>query len=402
MSGAVTFVITQSMLQEDIVFEREIVEKHPRRIIVTGSGVDVSYEEFSQVIDEYVSYIHDPYLFLCRDTKWGVDAMIRRWASEHNQLCWPFPLPTDSFSFGADRRQNNTLLEYCTDLIAFDDKLSYATKHIVSEARFLEVPVKLLTYSALPRYEIYTVTKAMAQALYKAKYTIVDVSRTSKHRFFVPDGQLLRKLEEERISPDTFDQNYVEMLNRGWRPAPESDAMGQEINDYWQRAVRHKRLAICSDEPYREYSHRNSFARQLRLFLQSTGHQIVDYGEYKGGAIDPVVDLVEIVRVEHKDDAKGPLSHLGGVQALLDRGMTIGAENDIADIPMIYNLTRRFSIDDGLRTGYRADQDVTGTLVDPEIVGLLEPLGYRLVRIHVTPVLEIEPGIVFFVDHRIM
>lgn len=401
MSSTVTdWVITQDMLTEDIVFEQEIANKYPRRIIVTGSGVDVSYEEFCRIIDEYVSFIHEPFLLLCRDSKWGVDAMARQWAAEHKQLCWPFPLPTDSFGFGADRRQNATLLEYCTELIAFDDKLSYATKNIVHEARYRETPVKHLTYSALPRYEIYTVTKAQATVLYKAKYTIVDVSRSSKHRVFLPDAALWRKLDEERITPDTFDQNYVDALARSWKPAADTDEAGLLANDYWQRAVRHKKIAVCSDEPYREYSHRNSFARQLRLFLLSTGQQVIDHGEYKGGEIGVTPDLVEIIRVEHKDDARGPLTHLGGVEVLTERGFSIDAQNDIADMPLIYNLTRRFSINDGLRTGYRADMDLSGTLADPEILALLAPLGYRLARFHVTPVLEVDPGIVFFVDHR--
>ena len=105
---------------------------YSKRFVVAGSRSYNNYDEFEDVMNRYVKWwgIHD-LAIISGDAAYGADAMVIRYCKENNIPYFLYPADWDKYGKRAGIIRNCEMRDACTHLLAFWDKVSKGTAHMV-------------------------------------------------------------------------------------------------------------------------------------------------------------------------------------------------------------------------------------------------------------------------------
>ena len=108
------------------------LSEYSKRVVVAGSRSYNNYEEFCTVVNRYVRWSGlDDLAFISGDAFAGPDAMIKRYCEEKNIPCFLYKANWDKFGKRAGIIRNCEMRDVCSHLLAFWDKVSRGTAHMV-------------------------------------------------------------------------------------------------------------------------------------------------------------------------------------------------------------------------------------------------------------------------------
>ena len=382
MSGEKSNWPTQLDIDDDIVPEKDIIGLYPRRVIVAGSRGYDDYENFSAILDQYLTEIEEPYILISGAASTGADALVIKYASEKGKLCWKFAADWDTYGKSAGYIRNNNMLERATHVVAFWDSKSRGTKNMIDIAHKAEIPVRIFDITSSDPVSLYTVCLDNWQSAKKLGAIVADVGNRGKLKAFMPSISLIDKFETGRIDRLTFEHTYVDQLKL--------NQTDPATSQYWEKLKTYKSIAFGTSKHSTEYCYRHILIKVVRHYLNTFGINAVDKGEiYSGYCLDS--KETELVYCIQHTRLKASY-YLSVMDHALIRARSIRSN------PLVDNLLNRTDpFNDKLffNIGHR-DRSVLDN--DILLQADLANSGFEIVERLVTPVVRESKDIVVFLD----
>jgi hypothetical protein len=127
-----------------------VLREYRTRLVVAGSRSYNNYEEFSDCMNRMIKWLGKDDLAIITGAAWeGPDRMVIRWCCENEVPWFEFPADWDTYGKRAGYVRNCEMRDACTYLLAFWDKISRGTAHMVDECCKHE-SVRTLVYMVSP------------------------------------------------------------------------------------------------------------------------------------------------------------------------------------------------------------------------------------------------------------
>ena len=117
------------------------------KIIIAGGRYFNDYEALCKVCDHMLSKQSD--IEIVSGTANGADKLGERYAKDRGYKIKQFPANWNLYHKSAGYLRNKEMAEYADSLIAFWDKSSKGTKHMIDLARKYELKVKVHNYGKI-------------------------------------------------------------------------------------------------------------------------------------------------------------------------------------------------------------------------------------------------------------
>jgi len=114
------------------------------RIIVAGTRGYNDRVTFHEVLIDYMNRFNDSILFLSGAASSGADRLIIEWCAKFNYPCKQYPANW-GMGKGAGYARNEQMGKVATNLLAFHNGESPGTAHMISFAKYLCIPTRVIT-----------------------------------------------------------------------------------------------------------------------------------------------------------------------------------------------------------------------------------------------------------------
>jgi hypothetical protein len=120
------------------------LNKYKVRTIFAGSRNYHGYATIAVHARQMVVEHGRDIVFISGDAKTGADALIKLWCIRNRQPVIPVPAQWTKFSKNAGFIRNTLMSRMGTHLVAFWDGQSRGTKHMIEQAKFRNLAVKVI------------------------------------------------------------------------------------------------------------------------------------------------------------------------------------------------------------------------------------------------------------------
>lgn len=116
------------------------------KVIIAGGRDFNDYQELCSFCDFMLSSMTD--IEIVSGTANGADSLGEQYATERGYLIKQFPADWDKYGKSAGYKRNAQMAEYADALIAFWDKKSRGTKHMIDLAKETKLKVRISFYES--------------------------------------------------------------------------------------------------------------------------------------------------------------------------------------------------------------------------------------------------------------
>lgn len=121
-------------------------------VCVAGTRYWNDRRYFHEKIVEFLETYEEPVLFVSGCATSGADDLILRWCAKFRYPCKKMPADWDQFGNSAGFIRNEEMAKIINHLIAFWDKVSHGTGHMIDCCEKRHIPRQLITIPTPPKH----------------------------------------------------------------------------------------------------------------------------------------------------------------------------------------------------------------------------------------------------------
>jgi len=256
----------QDQLNTDIV--EDLYEIFPVRLIVAGSRTYDNYEEFVQVLEEFIKQFEGQrILFYSGMAKRGADAMVVQYCQERPELRYlPHPADWDTYGKGAGFIRNEQMADTATHLIAFWDDISRGTKHMIDCMQKLGKTFSVVHTNQPEHFDhvVGTMQLASWRDWKKEGFKVVDTTAKSGIEAFSPPYELVGAWKRGELTEGEYEAAYRKVV----------DEKKIQFAKYWDHLLSLPKFTLGCYCPTADFCHRHILLGIVVQYLEDHGKSV--------------------------------------------------------------------------------------------------------------------------------